>query len=174
VFSYQGGGATAKEGYRINGPFNELQYFVNVTSFSSRAFQNSLLTEITLPPRITAISNYCLSGTNNLVKCNLHEGITSIGTYGLCSTSIPVIIIPSTVTSVGAYGLSQDQSKQEVVVFLSTTPPTLAADSVFGSTNTARNRVTIYVPDESLEAYKSAQYFSVVASRIHPMSDFPT
>ena len=59
-----------------------------------------------------------------------------------------------------------------VVVFHSTTPPGLRYYSNYntylGRYNNAN--VLIYVPDASVEAYKTA--WSVHASRIHPLSEY--
>lgn len=74
------------------------------------------------------------------------------------------IKFPSTVTSLGSstcYGCTA----LETVVCEAVTPPSFNA--VFDSTNST---FVIYVPDESVEAYKAASGWSAYASRIYPMS----
>jgi hypothetical protein len=51
----------------------------------------------------------------------------------------------------------------------STTPPTLASSGAFGEQNNA----PIYVPDGSVNAYKTATNWVDLASRIFPISEKP-
>ena len=48
-----------------------------------------------------------------------------------------------------------------------TTPPTLGGTSIFDN----MNNNPIYVPDNSVTAYQTAQYWSEYASRIKPISE---
>ena len=79
--------------------------------------------------------------------------------------NLKFIKFPSTVTSLGrntCYGCTA----LETVVCEAVTPPSFNA--VFDSTNST---FIIYVPDESVEAYKAASGWSTYASRIYPMTD---
>lgn len=172
VFGYQGGGSTGKQGCQINGPFNEFQLFTNIRSLSKRAFQDSMLTELALPVGIAVIPDFAftsLASRGILVKCDLHEGITRLGQYAMSGTGIPIITVPSTVTIIGDRCFSG--YVEQTIVFMPLTPPTLETDNAFGDSSSTRSKKKIYVPDESLEAYKSAQYWSTVANRIFPMSE---
>ena len=56
------------------------------------------------------------------------------------------------------------------IVFKSINPPTCSNDS-FWNAMTIPN---IYVPDDSVNAYKTAQYWTKAASKIKPLSQFAT
>lgn len=130
--------------------FNELEQFPNYTAINDYAFQDSSLQEITLPAYITSIGYRAFRGTQ-LVN----------------------IMIPSLVTTIGQGAFWADSTSSatlETFVLLPTTPPTLGDRQVFRN----QNRVKFYVPDESLEAYKTATYWAELASKIYPMSELPS
>lgn len=56
----------------------------------------------------------------------------------------------------------------ETVVCKSITPPSLGTE-VFGRCS---SNLKIYVPDDSVEAYKGATNWSNYADRIHPLSEY--
>jgi hypothetical protein len=78
--------------------------------------------------------------------------------YG-CS-GLTSIDIPSGITSIGIWSFSDCRSLTSITC-LATTPPAL---QVFAFNNT--NNCPIYVPCESVEAYKAAKRWSTYASRI--------
>ena len=75
--------------------------------------------------------------------------------------------LPSTITSIGRQCFFQCS---QLVTFIcrNTTPPTLDS-GVFESTNSA---LSIYVPDESVDAYKTATNWVNYASIIKPLSEY--
>lgn len=76
--------------------------------------------------------------------------------------------IPAGVTRVEQNGLRYLGSSQAVsVIFEDKVPPTMLGDNTTGTTV-----IRIYVPDESVNAYKTAQYWSDLASKIHPLSEY--
>lgn len=81
------------------------------------------------------------------------------------STGIRKVIIPPTVTSIGA-NCFLSASNLECLVFLPTVPPELYANAINNS-----NNCPIYVPDASVEAYKTATNWNQYADRIKPLSD---
>lgn len=140
--------------------------------------------EISLPSSLTSIVNNCFYSNKNLRKINipasvrqinasafdecqllehveLAEGLETIGETAFGHTdSLQTITIPSTVTSIGtsaftyAYGLAS-------VTVLATTPPTVGTGIFYN-----RGIRKIYVPAESVEAYKSATNWAYYADKI--------
>lgn len=78
--------------------------------------------------------------------------------------------LPATLTNAGNYTFKGCESLR-VVVSNSTTPPTLGA-SVFANTPIASGEGAIYVPDASVDAYKSATNWSQYQDRIKPLSEY--
>ena len=110
-----------------------------VTSIGLCAFKNcSNLTSVTIPSRVTEINNNAFQQCTLLTSVTIGNGVTSI--------------------SGGAF---QNCSALRSVTVEATTPPTLGS-SVFYNTNNC----PIYVPAESVAAYKAATNWSSYASRI--------
>ena len=90
----------------------------NVTSIGNYAFyDNSGLTNITLPNSVTAIGNYAFAGCNGLTNLTLENSLTSIGegAFFYC-TGLSSITIPNSITSIGE-GAFQSCSSLEEVIF---------------------------------------------------------
>jgi hypothetical protein len=73
--------------------------------------------------------------------------------------------LPSSVTEIGqsAFGLCDNLD----VVIEAVNPPVLYSTSFATTKN-----FTIYVPDASVNAYKSAEYWSTYADKIKPLSEY--
>lgn len=108
---------------------------------------------------------YC-SSLDDLI---LYEGLTTIsnGVLNYCR-DLKKLIVPSTVTSVGTSAFAEDVNLVRYK-FLSTTPPTLASTNAFTNINLG---CKIYVPDDSLNAYKIATNWSTYADYIYPISEY--
>jgi hypothetical protein len=86
--------------------FEELQYFIGLTSISSYAFYNcsSLTGALNIPSSVTSIGSYAFyncSGLRGLLS--LPNSVTSIGSYAFynCYGLTGSLTIPNTVTSIG-------------------------------------------------------------------------
>ena len=134
----------------------------SVTSISSYSFQNcTSLTSITIPSGVTSISNSAFSSCSKLTNVTIPNSVTSISNYAFNNCiSLSSIEIPNSVTSIGDRAFSNCKSLSSITVN-AVTPPTLGS-SVFNNTNNC----PIYVPAESVDAYKSATNWSTYASRI--------
>ena len=72
-----------------------------------------------------------------------------------------------------SYGFIQGCSAIRRVFMLPVTPPTSSNNTPFGGSSGFVNANTsIYVPDNSVDAYKANSYFSSVVSRIKPISEY--
>ena len=132
----------------------------SVTNIGEQAFMwCSGLTSIEIPSGVTSIGNGVFYACKSLRSIDMPSGVTSIGiTAFQACTSLTSIDIPSGVTSIGEYAFIHCSSLTSITVN-ATTPPTLGT-SAFNYTNSA----PIYVPSESVNAYKTA--WSDYASRI--------
>lgn len=141
--------------------FNELQYFINVTSIGGDAFYHcSSLTSITIPESVTSIGNNAFSGCSSLASITIPEGVTSIGVSAFSScSSLTSITIPESVTSI-EWGVTHSCSSLKSVYCKPTTPPN--GDSYMFKNNASGRK--IYVPasddDSIINAYKAASGWS--------------
>ena len=140
-------------------------------TLQTQTFANTNITKVLNLGSITGMNGNWNSGPfaycTDLVECILPETLTSIG-YGLvygCS-SLTNMIIPASVVGIGDSAFGECTSLTSLIC-KPTVPPTLGANVFRGTTNH-----TIYVPDGSVEAYKTASGWSAYASRIKPMSEF--
>ena len=159
----------------------------NVREIGHSAFKDCVqLPSINLPSGITQISDYVFESNYELSTVNIPSGTTYIGINSFFDClSLLDITIPSTVTQIGdgAFRASnwtaQDQyqynkmnimKSNRVVRCLATTPPQIGVN-VFGiiSGTVDIAAYDIYVPSESVEAYKSASGWSEYADRIRPI-----
>ncbi len=87
--------------------FNELQYFIGLSSINEYAFQNcSGLTSILLPNSVTTIGNSAFYNCSGLTgSLTIPNSVTSIGieTFYGCSGFTGSLTIPNSVTSIGGY-----------------------------------------------------------------------
>jgi hypothetical protein len=91
-----------------------------------------------------------------LTEYTIPEGVTKIGVQAFASTSLTKVTISEYVTLIEDLAFSY-ASKLSEVYCKSTTPPTLGGTSAFAYNATGRK---IYVPRESVKAYKSAEGWS--------------
>lgn len=176
--------------------------FPRVSSYANSAFYGIGNTTITIPKEVTSIGGACFRNLPylqsvsfeansqlttieydgfmncpNLQSIVLPEGITTIGgnCFNTCS-SLYYIDFPSTLTTLNngqTIGNVNDQSDGAIVVFRGTTPPTSNANDwgLFGQR--LLQSISIYVPDASVQTYKSNTAFSRYADRIFGISQLP-
>lgn len=111
------------------------------------------------------IPNNCFKGCTSLKGSNDKAQLDIYGNVGDASfsgcTSLKKVWLSNSVTSIGNNAFYRCTSLTSVTVN-ATTPPTLLGSRAFYSTNNC----PIYVPSESVEAYKAASGWSDYASRI--------
>lgn len=127
-----------------NYKFNEFQYFRNITNTRTSCFSTSIM-EITF-----------------------HNNFSSLGSSTFYATALTKVTLPESLTNIGATCFTYTK-KMAYVKCLAITPPTYGSNafSQSGSCN-------IYVPDDSVNAYKTAAGWTAVASRIKALSTWNT
>lgn len=123
--------------------------------------------EIDLPNLEGTIGDYVFYNTNIRKIKNLGR-ITSVkGSKVLGSTSLVYAKIPETVTEFS--GIAVINSRVfKVLILEPSVPPTAGINLFIGMNNSAK----IYVPDESVEAYKTATNWNTYVDKIHPVSEY--
>jgi hypothetical protein len=152
-----------------------------VTSIGSSAFFDcSSLTSVTIPEGVTVIGYYAFYGCSGLTSVTIPEGVTEIGdnTFYYCS-GLTSVTIGDGVTSIGSsafyycFGLTSVTIGDGVtsigssafswcfgltsVTSMNITPPSLGGSWTFYGVDKS---IPLFVPAESVEAYKSADYWN--------------
>lgn len=138
----------------------------SVTSIGAGAFLNCRnLSSATISNGLTSLPNRLFEGCYNLVNVRIPSGTTSIGdtAFGACSR-LTEVTLPSSVTYIGHSAFGSTSLTNLTV--LATTPPDLWGDTSFGNTPISRGNGVIYVPCESVYAYKLAAWWSNYADII--------
>ena len=162
-----------------------------VTSIGGSAFREcTSLTSIEIPDSVTSIDVNAFRYCTRLTSCTIGSGVTTIAddVFRSC-TSLTSIEIPDSVTSIGETAFAYCTRLTSCTIgsgitsiggsafwhcdsFLSITcnaitPPTLGDNDVFANTNNC----PIYVPCQSIEAYKTA--WSAYEARIQCVTPPP-
>ena len=113
------------------------------------------VTSVTLPDSVTEVQ-YGFQSCANLLVVDLGNSITSIGNnaFNGCS-SLASVTIPNSVTSIGVSAFGGCSSLTSVTC-QAITPPTIGQNTWYGVGKT----IPVYVPSESVDDYKAAQYWS--------------
>ena len=121
------------------------------------------LTSVTIPDSVTTIGHFAFDGCSSLTSVTIPDSVTTIGEYAFCDCdSLTSVTIGDSVTTIGVFAFWECSSLTSVYC-KATTPPSLGGTEVFDSNGSGRK---IYVPMESVEAYKSADGWADYADSI--------
>ena len=135
----------------------------SVTTIGVNAFYNcSSLTSVTIGDSVTTIGEWAFADCSSLTSVTIGDSVTTIGGYAFfdCS-SLTSVTIPDSVTSIGTstfYGCSSLTS-----IYCKPTTPPAGGRCMFDQ---SASGCKIYVPYNSVGAYKSAENWSRYASAI--------
>ena len=165
-----------------------------VTMIGDRAFAyNDAIKSVTISDNVTSIGNHSFGYCNMLNSVTMGNGVKTLGPYafGFCPalTSVSIgnsvtsigrgvfcqckaltsIIIPNSVTSIEMRAFVNCSALKEVYC-KPTTPPTAdrGTSSFWKAFDSNASDRKIYVPTESVDAYKAASDWSDYASDIEP------
>ncbi len=149
----------------------------NIKTIGSNAFQLCInLSNLTIGTGVTSIGNSAFSDCIKLADIVIPNNVKTVGgdafSRGVNTNSISGnqnyrkrITIGSGVTNIGSYTF-RNYSKMEWFKILATTPPPKGTSTFDGT-----NNCPIYVPDASLESYKST--WNNYTARFKSLSEFP-
>lgn len=122
------------------------------------------LTSITIPNSVTSIGKSVFSGCSGLSNVTIPNSVMSISynLFGGCG-SLTSITIPNSITKIESGAFSGCTNLMNITCMASNPPSVSNWDSVFGG---VPSNCQIYVPSESVDAYKAAKGWSTVASYI--------
>ena len=139
----------------------------------------SSISSVVIDNGVTSIGVQAFEMCNALTVVNIPNSVTSIGSFAfMACRHLTTLSIPKSVTSIGARAFGNCDSLSRVEVY-NPVPITIIGQADWGylmifytnpSTGLAiPNNLTIYVPCASLDAYKSAEYWSAYASRMESL-----
>ena len=133
----------------------------SVTSLGIGAFNHTGLTAIRIPNSITSIEEGTFALCDKLEEVILPEGLVSLGNQAFLKCyGLKTITIPSSVTNIGSNAFLLCSALSSVTV--KAVVPPVASSGLFGMSGIQN----IYVPAESVEAYKTAPVWSDYANLI--------
>ena len=134
----------------------------SVTSIGSYAFYGANFTKVTIGDSVTKIGDSAFYDCTSLTSVTIGDSVTKIGwsAFEDC-TSLTSITIPDSVTTIGGAAFENCTSLMEV--YCKPITPPMGGNNMFYDNASGR---TIYVPRDSVEAYKSASKWSAYADSI--------
>ena len=148
----------------------------NPAGYSYNLYVNdNALTELVIPSSVDTIKNFAFVGVNSLQKVSLGEDVKHIGyfTFGSCE-NIESIIIGKHVATIDTLAFYMCKNLKTVTCQASSVPQ--LGERVFESVPVST--ATLYVPAESVEAYKTAdqwkEFGQILPIEQNPEDLFPT
>ena len=141
----------------------------DISALKSGAFYScASLRSVTIPSYVTLIGKSAFAKCTSLTNVTMDYGVTTLESsiFSGC-TSLASITIPDSVTKIGAYAFTGCTSLNDVYC-KSTTPPMVEFSSggYWSAFNNNASGRKIYVPRNSVEAYKAASGWSGYAAYI--------
>jgi hypothetical protein len=128
------------------------------------------LISYSIPEGVTRVEKEAFSGQENLTSITIPNSVTSIGVRAFSYCGIVNITIPESVSKIENDAFWGCESLKSVY-FKNPIPPTGGGESMFGYYKGRSRKVDckIYVPAQSVKAYKKAPYWKNYKKYIKPM-----
>lgn len=141
----------------------------NLTNIGSSSFSGctNLAIELNLPNLVTVRSNaFSSSGITKIIS--LGHIIKLYGNSFADCKNLKYAELPATINSIEGYSFG-GCSSLKILKCNAITPPEVLSANFLSGTN---EELKIYVPDDSVEAYKTATNWLNHANKIHPLSEY--
>ena len=141
---------------KFNGKFASDNGRCLIVDGTLNSFAPAGLAEYTIPNRVTTIGNEAFYNCGKLKTVNIPSSVTTIGdcAFSLCGNLFGVSI-PHSVVKIGRGAFSYCE-RLSTVYCKATTPPDAVQDDYWSAFDENASDRNIYVPMESVEAYRSA------------------
>ena len=170
-----------------------MAYFSQLTQLDYNAFSGcTSLTSVIMPNSIKAMSRDTFRGCTSLNSVVLSTSLTSISAACFHTCGFEHLEIPNNITTLSEYAFGSNAKLKDVIfsanittigsasfwgcyalvemIFQGATPPSLGSNNPLSQTSL---KFPIYVPDESVSAYKEASSWSSYANRVKGISERP-
>ena len=135
----------------------------SVTKIGSYAFKDC--TSLPVEDNIRYADTYLVEATTDTETISMKEGTRFIGEFAFAKcTTLTSVTIPESVISIGSYAF-EDCTDLTSVYCLPTTPPTIGQAFFLDHAS----ELKIYVPFESINAYKTNEGWRDYESKIYPI-----
>lgn len=139
-----------------------------ITSIPRNCFQGGTkVRTVSLPSSCTFLYSACFYDCSNLEEVNAEFIKTIDGQVFIGCVSMKTLVLKD-IEKINGYAPFQNSGVESLVI-KNATPPTLASNALINS-KFSDGTGYIYVPDESVEDYKSATNWSTYVSQIMPIS----
>ena len=112
---------------------------------------------------VTIIADAVFFRNRSLKSIVLPNNLTKIGNYAFESNQLTSVTIPNSVTEIGGWAFTNNPLTS--VTILAVNPPTIIVGDIFGYNSSLK----IYVPAQSVNAYKTAEGWRYYADEIFPI-----
>ena len=151
-----------KEAFEYDSGLASITIPNSVTSIGNSAFYYcTSIANVTIGSGLTSVGDSIFAYCSGITNVSLTEGLTKLG-YSMFNKCVKLssVVIPSTIEYIGGNAFSYCSGLTSVTC-LAENPPELGDTSAFYNST-----CPIYVPPQSVDAYKSATNWSTYASRI--------
>lgn len=140
----------------------------DLTVIRAYAFANVLMSHVVIPSSVTSIGSYAFNNCANLQEIEIPDSVTALGSWVFSNCpQLGKVVIGENVGFLYA-GLLNNIKSHATVILRSSTPYSVGND-----TFNAWGRVDyVYVPDASVETYKTTNIWSNIASKIKSISEY--